>query len=132
MRRCSFLNDQPSSINVAASQSSNSGCVGSLPVPPKLFGLPAIAWPKCHCQTRFTITRAVSGFSLLVIHCANSVRRPLFSEVTEALFSEPENRLNTPGLTSACGVSIEPPLRMWIRSFASLATENASGVLRLS
>ena len=56
-------------------------CVGFLPVAPKLFGLPEIAVPKCHCQMRFTITRAVSGFSGLVNHFASTVRRPLFPAI---------------------------------------------------
>ncbi len=63
-------------MNLAASQSSSSGCVGFLPVAPKLFGLPAIAWPKCHCQMRLTITRAVSGFSGEAIQSASASRRP--------------------------------------------------------
>ena len=60
-----------------ASQSSNSGCFGFLPVVPKLFGLPARGVPIVHCQMRFAITRAVSGFFPSAIHSASAFRRPL-------------------------------------------------------
>ncbi len=75
-QRCSSLNDQPFSTNVAASQSSSSGCVGFLPVLPKLFGLPAIGWSKCQSQMRFTMARVVSGLSALATQSANAFRRP--------------------------------------------------------
>jgi len=41
---------------------------------PKSLGVLTRPWPKCHIQMRLTITRAVSGLSLLAIACANSSR----------------------------------------------------------
>ena len=74
--RWSCFTDHFRSTNSAASQSSSSGCVGFLPVAPKLFGLPASGVPIVHCQTRFAMTRAVSGFFGSAIHSASAFRRP--------------------------------------------------------
>src|SRR6202030_2071136 len=59
----------------AASQSSNSGCDGASPILPKLLGVRTIPSPKWCCQMRFTITRAVNGFSGSATHSANPRRR---------------------------------------------------------
>ena len=64
-------------MNHTASQSSNSGCVGRDPILPKLFGVATSPRPKCCCQMRLTITRAVSGLLADAIHCASASRRPL-------------------------------------------------------
>src|SRR5690606_9817039 len=74
--RCKDLTDHPLRKKRSASQSSSRGCVGFFPVAPKLLGLPAIALPKCHCQMRLTITRAVSVLSGLAIQFTKAVRRP--------------------------------------------------------
>ena len=50
-------------MNSMASQSSSSGCDGGVPCVPKSFSVSTRPRPKYCCQTRFTITRAVSGFS---------------------------------------------------------------------
>ena len=63
IRRCSDLIDQPSSMNLAVNQSSNSGWLGLSPRAPKLSVEETRPEPKCQCQTRFTRTRAVSGLS---------------------------------------------------------------------
>ena len=60
-----------------ASQSSRRGWVGAAPFLPKSLGVSTMPRPKCQCQRRFTITRAVRGFSGLAIHFANASRRPL-------------------------------------------------------
>ena len=74
--RCMFLTDHPSSTNRAASQSSNSGWVGGVPNLPKLLGVRTMPSPKCFCQMRLTITRAVRGFCGEAIQSASS-KRPL-------------------------------------------------------
>src|SRR5258708_2863045 len=45
-----------------ASQSSNCGWLGVPPRVPKSLGFFCSPSPKCHCQSRFTATRANSGF----------------------------------------------------------------------
>ena len=60
-----------------ASQSSNSGCVGRSPRRPKSLGVATMPWPKWCCQSRFTITRAVSGLSGCATHFASASRRPV-------------------------------------------------------
>src|SRR5438045_479791 len=49
-------------MNSAASQSNNSGCEGIAPWVPKSFSVSTRPTPKYCCQTRFIVTRAVSGF----------------------------------------------------------------------
>ena len=41
---------------------------------PKSFGVRTRPSPKCHCQTRLAITRAVSRFSSEAIHSASAAR----------------------------------------------------------
>ena len=74
--RCSFFSDQSAScMNQSASQSSSSGCVGRAPIWPKSLGVATSPSPKWCCQTRLTITRAVSGLSALAIQRASVSRR---------------------------------------------------------
>src|SRR5262249_48796561 len=82
--------------NSLASQSSSSGCVGGVPRLPKLLVERTMPRPKWCCQTRLTITRAVSGLSLLAIQFANASRRP------EVLASGPRS-----GITGAGGASTD-------------------------
>ncbi len=71
-----FLRLHPSSANVTASQSSNSGCAcGPLAADAEVVRRATRPSPKCHCETRFTITRAVSGFFGSAIHSAQPRRR---------------------------------------------------------
>src|SRR5690348_8831589 len=109
--RCIALTDQPRATNSAASQSSSSGWVGFFPVAPKLFGLPAMAWPKCQSQRRLTMTRGVSGFSGLAIQSARALRRP---SIVVGIGSDPVvpsdddvidvvSTLRTPGATGLLG-----------------------------
>ncbi len=63
MRLWSVFKDQPSATKRAASRSRSFGCVGDSESMPKLFGVRTRPSPKCHCQTRLTMTRAVSGFA---------------------------------------------------------------------
>ena len=53
------------------------GMGGRFPMLPKSFGVSTSPRPKCCCQRRLTITRAVSGFQGSVSHFASAVRRPL-------------------------------------------------------
>ena len=75
IRRCSALRLQPCSTNQRASQSSSSGWVGGSPIVPKSLGVRTRPTPKWYCQTRLTITRAVSGLSRSVNHRASVSRR---------------------------------------------------------
>ena len=72
----SFFSDQPLSMNHPANQSSSSGCDGFSPCRPKLSVVATSPRPKCQRHTRFTITRAVSGFFSSAIHF-DSASRPL-------------------------------------------------------
>ena len=111
--RCIAFNDQPLCMNLSARQSSSSGCVGFLPVLPKLLGLPAIGWPKCQSQTRFIITRAVSGLSFDVIHCASARRRPVISAGMSVLSVEKaEATPSAAGCTGRAGLKGSPPARI--------------------
>ena len=74
--RWSHLSDHPFAMNRAASQSRSSGCVGFSPKVPKFPGVRTRASPKCHSQTRLTITRAVSGLLVCTTASASS-RLPL-------------------------------------------------------
>ena len=65
-----------SSVNFTASQSSNSGFVGGVPLRPKSLAVSTMPRPKWNCQIRFTMTRAVNGFSGLAIQLASVIRRP--------------------------------------------------------
>src|SRR5438874_5845276 len=73
--RCIVLMLQPRATNSYASQSSSSGCDGGSPIFPKLLGVRTMPSPKWCCQMRFTMTRAVRGFSDAVSHSANPRRR---------------------------------------------------------
>ena len=44
---------------------------------PKSLGVATIPRPKCPCQSRLTITRAVRGWSGRTSHSARARRRPL-------------------------------------------------------
>jgi hypothetical protein len=59
--RTRLFTDQPLSRNFTARVSSSAWLAGLLPVVPKLSGVFTKPCPNSHCQTRFTITRAVSG-----------------------------------------------------------------------
>ena len=61
-------------MNQPANQSSNSGCDGCSPCNPKLSVVTTSPRPKCQRHTRFTSTRAVSGFFLWAIHFAKASR----------------------------------------------------------
>ena len=65
------------STSSLASQSSNSGYVGALPLRPKSNTVETNGRPMCRNQIWFTATRAVSGFLASVSHCASAVRRPV-------------------------------------------------------
>ena len=116
--RCSRLNFQPCWTKSAANQSSNSGCVGLPPLAPRLFGLAASGWPKCCCQTRLTMERAVNGFPGSAIQRANARRRPSsgsliwYGSLALAPGTGTPKALSTPGVTATPGASNEPPLRM--------------------
>src|SRR5262245_10680775 len=79
IRRCICLTLQPRRTNSVASQSRSSGCDGLTPIFPKLLGVGTMPRPKCQCQIRLTMTRAVSGLSADAIHSANARRRPLLT-----------------------------------------------------
>ena len=74
--RWSDLMDHPSSIKRLANQSRSLWWEGLDPRTPKLSVVSTKPLPKCHLQTRFTITLAVSGFWGDAIHLANC-KRPL-------------------------------------------------------
>jgi hypothetical protein len=70
------------------------------------------------CQTRFTSTRANSGFSLDVTHAANAVRRPVETRpagggATANVFFGVLNVAITPDWTSSPGWLCCPRFRMW-------------------
>ena len=67
----------PCSTNSAASQSSSSWFDGRSPITPKSLGVRTMPVPIRNCQMRFTITRAVSGFSGDASQFASAVRRPV-------------------------------------------------------
>ncbi len=71
--------DQPSAMNRLSDNPAARDCVGGSPRVPKSSGVATMPCPKCHSHTRFTITRAVSGFFGSVIHCASSSRPLPFS-----------------------------------------------------
>src|SRR5262249_10289572 len=117
---CSFFIDQSCSMNQVASQSRSSGCVGRFPILPKLFAVATIPFPKWYCQTRFTMTRAVSVLFDEAIHWARVRRRPskvsgiVFQAEGEVASLEPNTALRTPGTTASPGVASDPPARMRI------------------
>ena len=61
-------------MNSPARSSSSSGCVGGSLRRPKSLGVVTSPLPKCHCQTRLTSTRAVSGLRASAIAWASSSR----------------------------------------------------------
>src|SRR5437660_8020839 len=89
-------------IKAAASQSSSSALLGSSPLTPKLLGVLTRPVPKCWRQTRFTHTRAVSGFSGLAIQFASASRRPVVFEFAGAgpMSVAPARQEMNPGVTS--------------------------------
>ncbi len=89
MSRCMCFTDQPERMNSCASQSSSSGCEGFVPLRPKSLGVSTRPVPKCPCQMRFTITRAVSGFCGLAIQSASARRRSLLGGVSAAVSDSP-------------------------------------------
>src|SRR3954470_5075891 len=122
IRRCIALTDQPRATNSEASQSSSSGCVGFLPIAPKLLGLPAIPRPKCPCQIRLTIDRAMMLLRGLASHSAKARRRPdaefgiVFQASAAARSFEPGKALRTPGVTGSVGDATLPPARIAVAS----------------
>jgi hypothetical protein len=116
IRRCSFFSDHPAScVNQCASQSSSSGCVGGSPIRPKSLGVRTRPWPKCCCQTRLTITRAVSGFAGLAIHCASpSLRREVRSSGGGNSGCRRDSTAGTAGETSAPRCVGEPRSSTWV------------------
>ena len=102
MRRMSFFWLQPSSTNVTASQSSSSGCEGSLPCVPKSLAVSTRPRPNSCCQTRFTATRGVNGFFGSTSHSASASRAGC-----DAL-SRGLRTARAPGLTSRPGAFQSP------------------------
>ena len=84
MSRCRCLVLHRFSTNSRASQSNKAGCVGGVPILPKLSRLLTMPRPKWCFHTRFTQTRAVSGCSGLAIHCARAKRLPVLLDPTTA------------------------------------------------
>ena len=70
------LMDQPLSMNRLAKEVEELGMGGGSPLTPKSLGVETRPTPKCSCQIRLTITRAVNGLSGLAMAWARS-RRPL-------------------------------------------------------
>ena len=62
--RTMCFTSQPESMNSHASQSSSSGCDGGSPCEPRSSSVFDRPMPKNCFQSRFIVTRAVSGFSL--------------------------------------------------------------------
>ena len=118
--RCNCLIDQLCSTNQIANQSSNSGCDGRAPMEPKLLGVATMPFPKCCCQIRLTMTRAVSVLSRLAIHLASAKRRPpvdsgtVFHAVDFSKSFVPAIALSNPGFTASSGDASDPPTKMWI------------------
>ena len=116
INRCMCFMLQLCSVNSTASQSSSSGWVGASPVLPKLLGVRTIPSPKWSCQSRFTITRAVSGLSREAIHSASPrLRHVDFASGGGAGKAQSDSTatLSTPGVTASAGDSSEPPGRIW-------------------
>ena len=68
------LTSQPLRTNSVASQSRSCGWVGGSPWVPKSSSVVTMPLPKSLAQRRFTVTRAVSGFSSEVIQRAKPSR----------------------------------------------------------
>src|SRR5437867_640879 len=75
MSRCSHFMLYFCAMNSEASQSSSFGWTGAPPSVPKSLEAWCRPEPKCHCQIRFTATRANNGFSGAVSQSANVSRR---------------------------------------------------------
>ena len=106
---------QPFWTNSAASQSSNSGCVGGSPDIPRFSEVGTMPTPVRCCQSRLTITRATSpaaGVPGWVSQWARAVRRPLLPATgrpKDANASGPaDNTSIKPGRTSSPGVLNSP------------------------
>ena len=74
-RRSVWRSDHWWAMRSRASQSSNSGWEGGLPLWPKSLGVVTRPALKQSCQSRLTMTRAVRGLSGAVIHAARAERR---------------------------------------------------------
>ena len=106
------LRVQLCSTNSIASQSSNSGCVGRSPRKPKSLAVATMPLPKWCCQSRLTITRAVSGLSFDAIQFASASRRPVLlgtgSIVASAALPPGETIVGKPGKTSSPRLASKP------------------------
>ena len=71
-----FLPAGPSTSSLA-SQSSNAGWEGALPLRPKSKTVVTSGLPRCRIQMWLTATRAVSGFRGSTIQSASARRRPV-------------------------------------------------------
>ena len=93
----SFLTLQPWRTNSTASQSSSPGWDGGFPCLPKLSWVSTMPRPKWCCQTWFTNTRAVRGWSGRVSQRAKARRWPLVSPFVSGgrTASVPPGRLTT-------------------------------------
>ena len=68
--RIKCFTSQPDSMNSTANQSSNSRCAGYSACTPKSSAVFTNPIPKSACQKRFTVTRAVNGWSRSTSHLA--------------------------------------------------------------
>src|ERR1700722_13925917 len=97
-----------------AIQSSNSGCVGGVPLAPKSLGVLTKPSPKWYSQRRFTIPRAVSGLAGAVIQFAKATRRCWSSVSASALLLAThalERTLPAAGLMAETGVVSNPTFK---------------------
>ena len=110
------LTRQPLLTNSLASHSSNSGCVGGVPVSPKLSAVGTIPRPMRCSQIRLTMTRANSaeaGDRPSVNQRASALLRPLVAAPglpagIQPETCESESTRSRPGCTSLPGVSKLP------------------------
>ena len=84
--------------NSVANQSSNSGCVGGSPCPPRSSSRDDKPVPKNNFHIRFTYAREVSGFSASIIHFARSSRFARASSSRSLVFGK---NAGTAGSTSS-------------------------------
>ena len=102
-----FFTSQPDSRNSTASQSSNSGFTGRSPCAPKSSAVFTSPVPKSSCQKRFTVTRAISGFSGAMSQRARP--RRFFG----ASAGSAGSALNPAGVTSSPSLSYAPRIKMF-------------------
>ena len=120
-------------MNSAASQSSNSGCVGGSLRVPKSAGEFTRGSPKCSIQTRFTSTRGVRGLpgdvmARAVLRRTEAQRSIQF--VRESLQKQSKGPLRVepgPPARDSCVVSL---VEGWRGEIAHLALTDAEGDLR--